>query len=212
MKKKTIVAGIVLLLTAGTIWALRTPATDPQVAKVQQLQAGLRAENLSPEQRRERFDQFRQAMDQLRPEQREQVRSQMEGMFREQMMQPVKAYFSLPSEQRTAFLDQQINAMEQRRKEMEAFRASQSQGKDQGNAQGKAAPRGRPDFRNMSAADRNQWRKQRLDQSKPEDRAAACGLHGSHAQASRGPRDAGHARLRRATCLATDRHRLFGWQ
>ncbi len=172
-RKVAILIAVVVLLTGGTIWALRAPAPDPQVVKIQQMQAGLRAENLSPDQRRQRFDQFRQAMDQLRPEQRDQVRSQMENAFRDQMMQHIDAYFALPPQQRTAFLDQQIDAMEQRRKQWESSRPPQDQGKAQAKdrGQGKAGPGGRGDFRNLSATERNQRRKQKLDQTKPDERA-----------------------------------------
>ena len=178
MNVRKVGVGIVLagLAAGGIVWALSSRGTDPQVQKVQQLQAELFAEKTPPEQRRQRFEVLRKETEQLSPEQREEVRHQMRQQFERRMQERVDAYFALPPEQRTAHLDQQIDAMEQRRKEWESRRARQGQTQQgqtrQGQPRRDAGARGRGgNRRNMSAEQRSQRRKQRLDRSTPEQRA-----------------------------------------
>lgn len=178
-KRKITVAAVAILLVVGLSWAwMKRP--DPEVERVKQLQAEAFKEGTTPEQRRENFDLVRQEMEKLSPAQRDQVREHMREGFERRMDEQVKAYFALPKEQRVAYLDKQINEMEQRRKQWEARRAQASQsGQPQsgtgappggpGGPQAGGGPPGPP--RDNSPEARSLRRDQRLDRQTAEQRA-----------------------------------------
>ena len=133
MSKRKITVGVVtiILLVVGSVWAFRS-RTDPQVEKVKQMIN----EKTPPEQRRQRWEQVRQEMDKLSPEQRDQVRGQMREGFQRRMDEQIKGYFTLPPKDRIAYLDKQINEMEKWRKERESATPSQAKPPAQGGAGG----------------------------------------------------------------------------
>ena len=177
MGKRIVWTVILLMLVGAVYWAWRAWRVDPQVKKVQEMQAALFAEGTPPEQRRANFAAFRTEMEKLTPQQREQIGRQMRQQFETRMDQRLGEYFAMGPAQRVAFLDQQINEMEQRRKDFEQFRA-QAQAAQGANAaagqtqgQNNANSQGRGDRPTRTAQERAQARKSRLDRSTPTQRA-----------------------------------------
>jgi uncharacterized membrane protein len=150
------VVGVLVVGSMGAVWYLRP---DPRVLKVRQLQAQLMSEagrSLPAEQRRQAFQQMREEMRQLPPEKRR----QMFGDQRQRRRQETEKYLKLSKGEKVAYLDRQIDRMEVMRKEFAAMRA---QG---GNPGGPPRPRAQTDD------EREQRRRQRLDATTPEQRAA----------------------------------------
>jgi hypothetical protein len=144
MSKRKISAGVVtiILLLVGSVWAFRS-RSDPEVEKVKEMIKVEAAKGTVPT--RQTFDVFRKQMDQLTPDQRQQVMGVVRETMERRMDQEVKHYFSLPPKERVAHLDKQINEMEKRRKEWEARRAqSGAPGGGTGGQQASAGGGGRP--------------------------------------------------------------------
>jgi hypothetical protein len=105
----------------------------------------------------------------LTPEQRQQIWESMGETFRRREDARMAAYFALPPKDRTAYLDKTIKEMEQRRKEMTAFRSQAGQS-GQSRPSGSAGGGPRPPRQSTFDA-RIQHRNERLDRSTPEQRA-----------------------------------------
>lgn len=181
-KGKIAIAIVAILLVGGAVWAFLGNRPDAEVEKVKQLQAEAFKPDATPEQRRENFQLVRQEMEKLSPEQRDQVREQMHEGFERRMDEQIRTYFALPAEQKTAYLDKQIQEMEQRRKEWEVRRAQGGQGGAGGQQSGAGGQQGGPGGqqagggpprppRDQSADARAVRRDQRLDRSTAEQRA-----------------------------------------
>lgn len=181
-KWKIAIGVLAIVLVGGAVWAFWGNRPDAEVERVKQMQAEAFKPDATPEQRRENFQLVRQEMEKLSPEQRDQVREQMREGFEWRMDEQIRTYFALPAEQKTAYLDKQINEMEQRRKEWETRRAQGGQGGgggqqggaggQQGAAGGQQAGGGAPrPPRDQSPEARAQRRDQRLDRSTAEQRA-----------------------------------------
>ncbi len=81
---------------------------------------------------------FRQARENLSDEERERLRKNVGGVFRQRIASRVDEYFELPAEQRTAYLDEMINRMGQRPR----FRRPPGESSD-GSSSGRPRRRGR---------------------------------------------------------------------
>lgn len=170
MKKRNLVlVGLLVVIAAGLGWAFWPAGTDPQVARVVELQEKLfSGDQLPSEDRRKAFDELRQEVENLSPEQRGQLEQRMRDNpppFVRQMQKNVVAYFDMSPEERRAALDKQIDEMERMRKEFE---------KRRGQGGGPGGPRTGPPGGfggNMSAAQRNEMRKRMLDNTSPQQRA-----------------------------------------
>lgn len=133
-RKKTIGGILLLLVLSGGGYLYWASGEDANVTKVRQLQAEAFSGKGPPS--REKMDEMRQAMDQLTPEQRDQVMRPMLQDMGRHMMQRIDDYFALSPEERGAYLDKEIREMEKRQKEFEAWqKKAASQGKS-GNGQG----------------------------------------------------------------------------
>jgi hypothetical protein len=186
-KRKVAIGVVAILLISGSVWAVMRNRPDPQVEKVKQMQAEAFKEGATREQRQQSFQQIRQEMEKLSPEQRRVVWEERRQDFERQMDKRIDDYFALPQAQRMAVMDKQIKEMEQRRKAMEQRRAQGGQGSragQQGPGGGQQGLGGRqlanaggprPPRDNNSDA-RMQRRDQRLDRSTAEQRAnrSAC--------------------------------------
>lgn len=169
LKKHKKQAAAVLLLLLLALWVFNSFAGDPQLAKVHELREQLSGDNgkkLTPEQRRELWQQFGDAMKQLSPEQRQQLRQDGQRTFENR----VKNFFALPKKDQIAHLDQEINRQEAARKKWDAQKKS---GKGPGGSGfGKGAGFGKgPGKASGDPQQREQRRKQRLEQTTPEQRA-----------------------------------------
>lgn len=164
-KRNVILACCVLLLLVGIGWAVVHFRTDPQLVKVEQLAAELTAvsdDEIPPEQRRARWEQFREAVELLPEGQREAARQRVFDGFQERQRKEIATFFTLSPGEQTAFLDKQIDRSEQRRREWQSRGDRSTSPRTGGNGN---------DRRNSTAEDRNQRRKRRLDNTTPETRA-----------------------------------------
>jgi hypothetical protein len=149
-RRWVLIVGIMLLTAAGigAYWLL---LPDPQFVKVMELREMLTSEEtrgLPREKRRELFAEFRQEAAKLTPQQRRQMWADRANRFQERLEKFSKA----SQQERTAMLDEQI-------KREEEFRRN-SQGFTGGNRGGSGSPE-----------DREQRRRQWLDNTSPEQRA-----------------------------------------
>lgn len=148
-KKHVVIASVITLLLVGVVWALYN-RPDPAVAEAKQMRDEMlkNMDSMTGQERRAQFETLRDRMRDFTPEQRREFGSGM----RQFMMQRVDRILALPPDQQRAELDRIIDQMEEFRQNRE--------------------PRGeRPDRGgNMSAAQRDQRRKQGLDRTTPEMR------------------------------------------
>jgi hypothetical protein len=151
-------AGIVLLVgcLALLYWLFRP---DPRLARAQELSrqlTGDAARALTEAQRREVRQELRQQMERLTPEQRRALGKERRKVFEDQ----VARFSTLSKEDQTAFLDNQINRMEEARRRWQ-----------QENANGNNAGFPRSSGRSNDPDERDRRRRDRLDETTPEQRA-----------------------------------------
>src|SRR5262249_30292976 len=103
-------AGVLLLLLAMLAWWLLR--TNPNVRKVRELQAAMR--QLPPEQRAAKGKELRDVMEKLTPEQRRDVSAEGRKRFEQAMLK----YPKMSKEEKTKYLDEQIDRMERARQQM----------------------------------------------------------------------------------------------
>lgn len=149
------VGGLLVLLAAAWMFGL-IGRTDPVVAEMQQLRDQMR--NLPEDQRRAQWDAYRQRFEALTDAQRDALRGDR-GQWQQFAQQRMDEFFQLPPDKQRQRLDEMIDRMEQRRKERER------------NPNANRAGRGGDRGRNMSEAQRDQRRKERLDRTSPKMRA-----------------------------------------
>lgn len=138
-KQKTwlgISSAIILLLLVGAPSWILASREDPQVSVVRELQKKAFSRDAAPEDRRQLFEQMRSEGEKLTEEQRKSLRDEAFAGRREHMQERMTKYFNLNKEQRVAYLDEQIDEMEQRRKDRE------KQPKERDAAGGKRGPGG----------------------------------------------------------------------
>jgi hypothetical protein len=176
MKKIVAVVAVVLVIVvAGTVWAYRRHRVDPQLQKVLKLQETAFDQKLPQDQRMAMGNQIRTEVEKLNPDQRRQMFGQFMAGFQRIIFDRAAAYCKLPPDQRTAFLDQQIAEMQKFQQAMQSQRPANQNGGNTpsgGNAQngnGPGGPGGPPNRFDQQA--RNNFRLQMLDNTTPEQRA-----------------------------------------
>ncbi len=114
-----IVTLVALFLVGGySLMALRK---HRQMEALRNLQADVFSEatrKLPEEERREKYKQFRAEYEQLSEAQRREFRKNQSAGPLGRANNQIRKYFELPQSERLAFLDQQINEMEKRRRSM----------------------------------------------------------------------------------------------
>jgi hypothetical protein len=145
---------VAALLLLGAAQRFRAQA---RVNKVRGLRDRLAGRDLSEEERREAWRKMREEVGKLSPRQRAGLREDRRKASRERLA----SFFKMSPAEKQAYLDEQIDRMEEMRKRW------QSQGGQRGNGPG--GPPG--DRRSLSPEERNQRRKNWLDQTTPEERA-----------------------------------------
>ncbi len=157
-KRKITVAAIVVVACVAAAWAFGLfGGTDPVVAEMQQLRDQMR--DLPEAERRAQWDNFRQRMEGLTDAQRKALRGDR-GQWQQFAQQRMDEFFQLPPGEQRQKLDEMIDRMEQRRKEM-----AQNPNANQGGRGGRGGGR------NMTDAQRDQRSKERLDRTNPKMRA-----------------------------------------
>ncbi len=179
-KKKVLLLGLLAAISAGLAWALLLPRTDPQLAKVAELQTKVfdRQSNLPPEERREAFAELRREAEKLTPAQQAKLMRDNPPPFVRQMEKQMRDFFDLPADKRAAALDRAIDEMEKRRREMEKRFAENGgrpggPGGGFGGGPGGGPGRGGPPggLAGMDPQRRQDMAKRMLDGSTPESRA-----------------------------------------
>jgi hypothetical protein len=185
-RRRWIALLLLLLIGFGGYGGYRLIRTDPAVKKVRDLRKDLASVSLNPEQRREKFRELRDALQKLPPDKREKVQREMAEEGRKRFEDQLKRYASMSPQEKTQYLDQQIDRMERFRQQRpptapntpgsgsgsvftsgpgNSVAGVRGPGQAQGSGQGSG---NRP---SMSAEDREKRRKQRLDETTPEFRA-----------------------------------------
>jgi hypothetical protein len=150
--RRLAIRGGVLAVVAVGAWMTWHFWPNPHLARARALReqlAGEAGQALSSEERRELWAKVRAETKHLSPEQRR-------NLWQEQQRHMMQKYQSLSPQEKIAFLDGQIDRMEQ-------FRRDRPQNADPNGA----AARGR--F--LSPEERDRRRRERLDLTTPEDRA-----------------------------------------
>ena len=174
---------LVVAVGAGAAWLIVHEREDPQVARVQQIQHDLletgardngsqtAAERReSAEQTQELFQQMREEVEQLDEEQRREVMQGFRQQMLERMRDTIDEYHGLPPEEQTAFLDREINRVEERRATLGGQGrggGDSSRNAGSGDTSGGASDRPRP-----TNDQRQQFRRERLADTTPEERAS----------------------------------------
>ena len=154
-KRKTAIGAVTMALVLGVGWALGFfDRSDPEVLELQKMrdEAFDRRDQISEEERRTQFRAIRERVEDLSEDQR---RAFHEGL-RERFQQRMEQFFAMLPEEQTERLDELIDRMEERRAN-----------RDQAGGGGRPGG-GRGD---MTAAQRDQRRKERLDRTTPDMRA-----------------------------------------
>jgi hypothetical protein len=161
-KRKFSIAVVVVLMLAGAAWAYsRIGRTDPVVAEMQQLRDQMFANRDLPDtDRRAQWQDFRQRMDSLTDAQRAALRDGGRERWQQFGQQRMNEFFALPAAEQNKRLDEIIDRMIAREKERQ-----QNPNANQGGG-GRGGNRG-----NMTEAQRDQRRKERLDRTDPKMRA-----------------------------------------
>ncbi len=160
-KRKLTIAVTTLLVLAAAAWAFGLfGGTDPVVAEMQQLRDQMfENRDLPDAERRAQWDNFRQRMDGLTDAQRDTLRDGGRERWQQFAQQRMDEFFQLPPDQQRERLDEMIDRMEQRQRER-----AQNPNANRG---GRGGDRGG----NMTEAQRDQRRKERLDRTDPKMRA-----------------------------------------
>ncbi len=171
---------LLLLGISGVVWAVRP---DPRLARAQALQKGLfgpDAKNLSPDERKARFAEYREQVKHLTEDQKWELSAPM----REKQKAEMDRYFALSPKDRTKYLDERIDKSEKMRKDWEKQKAQGKAGppaggigfggpnggnKSGGPGGSKAGGPGGPGGKSPEEIEKR--RKQSLDRTTPEERA-----------------------------------------
>jgi hypothetical protein len=151
--KRLFLGGAVIVLIAVVAFLYWRSGPDPQVEHVRALGKQLADNELSASQRQEVRKQFREEVRQLAPEQRRDLFKDRREAFQKR----IADYFKKPRQEQIAQLDQDIKRMD------EFLRQRQQDPTAQANNLGT--------WRGGNSEDRDLRRRERLDQSTPQERA-----------------------------------------
>jgi hypothetical protein len=157
-KRNAIVGSAVLVILAIAAWALGFFG-DPVVAEMQQLRDQMfENRDLSEDERRAQWDNFRQRMDGLTDAQRQAVWDSGHDRFRQFGQRRMDEFFQLPPDKQRERLDEIIDRMQARQQNPDAGRGPGGRG-------------GRGGGRNMTEAQRDQRRKEMISRTDPKMRS-----------------------------------------
>jgi uncharacterized membrane protein YgcG len=170
-------AALLLLLgIAGLVWAVRP---DPHLARAKELQSqlfGPDGKNLSPDERKARFAEYREQVKHLNDDQKWELSAPM----REKQKAELDRYFALSPKEKTKYLDERIDRSEKMRKEREKQAAQGKAGAPGGGPPGGGFGFGGPGGKaggggggpgGRTPEEIEKRRKQFLDRTSPEERA-----------------------------------------
>ena len=152
------------------------------VAEAKELQAKMFDENTSREDRSKLWEEMRERRDNMSDAERQAFGKQMRDAMKQRMMQQIDQYFELPENERVAYLDQEIQRQEERRREWEerrrereangetGGRGDRGDGGGQAGRGGRGGPGGGGDPAER-ARRRDEFRRRIRDNTTPEERA-----------------------------------------
>jgi hypothetical protein len=172
-KRWLLAAAVLLLLLTGLgAWYFWPNAQMARVKEMRQQLLGEAGRKLSPSERRQKWEALRKEQEKLSAAQRKQLGEEA----RKRRRQEVERYSTLSKADKVKWLDEQIDRMEAARRERQAGGGGNGGGR--GGAGGGPGQGGAPFANgnwpgggNLSAADRERLRKERLDSTTPEERA-----------------------------------------
>jgi hypothetical protein len=151
----------VLLMLIAAYGLYRAIRPDPNLKKVKQLREEFaQAKDWTPEQRREKGREMRDAMQKLSPSQREALAAEGRQRFQGEL----ERYSKMSQAEKLRHLDEQIARQEKMRQEFAQRNPNNTPRTGQGTF-GSQGPR------NMSAEEREKRRRERLNNTTPEFRA-----------------------------------------
>lgn len=172
--RRSVALLLLLLIGYGSYRAIRT---DPNLKKVRKLQeefTSAAAKDWTPEQRREKGQEMRAAMEKLSPAQRDGLSAERQKQSEEQM----RRYAQMSATEKIRHLDVQIDRSEKMRQQFAQRNPNGNGQRPQGSPMGGfgAGPSGSDGSggrgsQQSSAEDRDKRRKERLNKSSPEFRA-----------------------------------------
>jgi hypothetical protein len=135
---------VVMLLTGGTIWAMRGRGDARVQAMLDQTRDRM-SKSLSPEEWREGRDKFREEIEKLSPQEREKFFSKMreegENRMEQREDERADAYMALSAKERAAYIDKQLAEEKAREKQREESRKKSGKGQ-KGSGRGGGGPQG----------------------------------------------------------------------
>jgi hypothetical protein len=154
---------LLLFGLGGVVWATRP---NPHLARARELQKELaNAKSLPPDQRKARFEQFRNEVKQLTDDQKAELFAPM----REKQKAEMDRYFAMSPQQKIRYLDDRIDRMEKMRKDREKNGGGLG-GFGPGGTGGGPGARG-PGGTTRTPEEIEKRRKQFLENTTPEERA-----------------------------------------
>jgi hypothetical protein len=189
--KPWIIAALVLLLLVGTVVGYFLFRPDPLLAEVkddfQKLTEDRNekdpSKKLSREERREIGQRIRTNLENMTDEQRRALFAEGMKKWREREKEKMDRYFKMSPEEKTAFLDKEIEQQEARREQMQQWREEREKRKQEAAAKGETLKEdngrrgwggpggGRGGFSKLSPDERQNRMKARLDNSTADERA-----------------------------------------
>ena len=158
--RRVVIVAVVVFAVAMIVWFF-WPDRLARAKEMREELMGPNARQMDPDERRARWQEFNRQQRDLSPAERKELWADVRQKQQEQM----DRYFAMSPAEKQKYLDDQINRAEEARKKREAARA----------AQGSAnVPPPNPTFASgnpRSQEDRERLRKERLDDSTPEERA-----------------------------------------
>ena len=145
-----------LVLAVVFVWLLWPDRRLAQVKALQQQLFSAEGKKLSADDRKQKFQELREASKKLSDAQKKELAKEGQERFQ----QDLERYAKMSKTEQIAYLDRQLDRTEAARKKMKESKGPAGNG----NQKGKGG-------KEMSAADRERMRKQRLDHSTPEFRA-----------------------------------------
>ena len=147
-----------LLMLVAIYGLYRAIRPDPNLKKVKKLQEEFAsaAKDWTPEQRQQKGQEMRAAMNQLSPSQRDTLSAERQ----KKMQTDLEKYHAMSPTEKVRHLDEQINRQEQMRQQFA-----------QRNPTGQQRQAGPPGGASRSQEDRDKRRKESLDRTTPEFRA-----------------------------------------
>jgi hypothetical protein len=172
-KRWALLALLAIVVALVSAAGVRSYRANRQLAQVKQMQKELfspETRGLSPEERREKFQNLRELQKGLTQAQRDALMAEARKRRQEQM----NRYFAMSQAEKTRHLDEQIQRMEERRRQFQANAAQRGGspgGGPNGRGPGGAGGPGQPGAPDRSVATRDRERQARLDSTSPTERA-----------------------------------------